>query len=184
MPIKIEDAVIPRGAFMRSCAALITVGAVAVSCAGAPVRKDPAATAIAAEQVHCGNGFEEDQRIFAPDLVTGVSPVMRKYHVGRSAGEVLAGAALAIRAQPGLTSEWITRNLICHQAHRLLSHVDEPQDDAYWLSGSWLEFAVRSRGDLFFVEIHAADQDAAKAVLARTRTFVANRGVAPGHSAL
>jgi hypothetical protein len=57
-------------------------------------------------------------------------------------------------------------------------------DDAYWLAGSWLEFAVRPRGDLFLVDIQADDQEAANAVLARTRAFVAHRGGAPGNAAL
>lgn len=184
MQIKVKEPSIPRIALIRSCAALIAVSAGAVSCAGAPVRKDVTTTAAASEQAHCGKGLEEDPRIFAPDVVTGVSPIMRSLRVGKSERQELAGAELGIRAQPGLTSEWITRNLICHQARRLLGHAKELHDDAYWLSGSWLEFAVRSQGDVFFVEIHAEDQEAANAVLARSRAFVANHGVAPGQAAL
>ena len=98
-------------------------------------------------------------------------------------GEVTQGSKIAIPAQPGLTTAWITRNLICHQAHHLLRRAADSQD-AYWLPGAWLEFDVHSRGDLFLVDIYAADPEAANAVLTRSRAFVANRGAAPGAAAL
>jgi len=170
-------------AVTRSGAMMIFAGAAMAGCAGGPVRKDPIATAAATEQAHCGKGFAEDPRIFAPDLVTGVIPVMRSYRLGKSEREVLAGAEIAIPAQPGLTSEWITRSLICHQAEHLLGHAAQAPD-AYWLAGSWLEFGVHSRGDLFLVDIYAADPDAANAVLARSRALVAHDRDAAGHAAL
>jgi len=168
---------------MRCCGVVIAAGATAVSCAGAPLHKDPVASAAAAEEAHCSKGLADEPRLFAPDLVTGVSPVMRSYRMGKAEREVLAGVELAIPAQPGLTSEWITRNLICHQAQHLLGHAGESQD-AYWLPGTWLEFGVHSRGDLFLVDIYAADPASADAILTRTRAFVAHRGAAPGAAAL
>ena len=179
MQIKSKASFVSSGAVTRSCVAI----AVGAGCAGAPVRKDPVATAAATEQTHCGHGLAEDPRIFAPGLVTGIAPVMRSQRLGKSEREVLVGVEIAIPAQPGLTSEWITRNLICHQASHLLGHAAASQD-AYWLPGTWLEFGVQSRGDLFLVDIYAADPDSANAILTRTRAFVAHGGIAPGHAAL
>lgn len=182
MQIKAKDSFVSSGAVTRSCVVVIAAGA-AVACAGAPVRNDPVAAAAATEQAHCGQGLAEDPRIFAPDVVAGVAPVMRSHRMGKSEPEVLAGVEIAIPAQPGLTTAWITRNLICHQAHQLLRQAADSQD-AYWLPGAWLEFDVHSRGDVFLVDIYAADPDSANAVLTRSRAFVANRGAAIGPAAL
>jgi len=182
--IKLEGSNTPDDAVIRSCITLLLAGTCVASCGGAAVRRDPATTAAIAERTHCNGSAQDDPRIFTPDVAIGVAPVMKDQRLGKVDRQVLAGAELAIRAQPGLTSEWLDRSLICHQAHRVLGQVTAPEDDAYWLSGRWLDFAVRSRGDVFFVDIYAEDPEAANAVLERARAFVAHRGAAAGQSSL
>lgn len=180
MQIHLRDFIVRTGVCTKTG---VVLAAAVAACASAPVRRDPQVTAAADERAHCGPGLAEDPRIFAPDRVTGGAPVVRSYRFGKSEREVLAGSEIAIAAQPGLTSAWITRNLLCHQAHRLLAEAAPASDDAYWLPGHVLEFGVEARGDVFLVSIYADDPEAARAVLARAQAFVARHGgagAAPG----
>ena len=178
MQLNFKDSIISNRGVAAACL-VVAVGAGATACATAPVRPDPVATATAAEQAHCDKPLAEDPRIFSPEVVTSVSPLTRSYPFGKSERTVLAGSQIVIPAQPGWTAEWITRNLICHQADLLLGRASAPHDDAYWLPGRWLEFGVRSRGDAFVVEIDAPDPESANAVLARSRALLAHRVAAP-----
>jgi len=159
---------------------VVVVGAGAVACATAPVRPDPVATAAAAAaRAHCDKALVEDPRMFSPEVVSSVAPATRSYPFGKSERTVVVGAEIALPAQPGWTREWLTRNLICHQAHLLLGRASAPQDDAYWLPGRWLEFGVQSRGDAFVVEIDAPDPESADVVLTRSRALVSHRVATP-----
>ena len=84
-----------------------------------------------------------------------------------------AGATVAVRALPGLTSEWLQRIVDCHLARNAaLGHVVPEMPDCP-LVPRGVEARVRPAGNGFAVDIRADDPDSAREILDRARRLIA-----------
>lgn len=92
--------------------------------------------------------------------VTKVTPLMVEEYVGR--GSVLRGANMFVRAQPGLTAEWLERQMKLHLASMRSAEMrDCPLDMAK------LRVRVESGGAGFWIRLIAPNTQAGKEVLRR-----------------
>jgi hypothetical protein len=80
-----------------------------------------------------------------------------------------SGARILLRAQPGITAEWLQQVAECHLAH---VGAPSPGRPASPLDVKGASVAVRSAGDGFAVEITSTDRKAAKEILARAQALV------------
>ena len=55
----------------------------------------------------------------------------------------LRGAKLTVAALPGLTAEWLDRELECHSAHITLGRTASTPEDPFWLPDSTVDIDVR-----------------------------------------
>jgi hypothetical protein len=83
------------------------------------------------------------------------------------------GARIIVRAQPGMTAEWLQRVADCHTAQVMAS-------DPAALSGSPLDvrgarIIVQSTGDGFSVDVTSGDPRVGREILARARTLAPPR---------
>jgi hypothetical protein len=79
----------------------------------------------------------------------------------------LAGATLYLRAEPGVTAEWLERVLACHLSHRIPC----PDGDRCPLEVGPLRVDARSAGPTFVVDVRARDPEAARETLRRARAL-------------
>jgi hypothetical protein len=80
-----------------------------------------------------------------------------------------AGARILLRAQPGMTVEWLQQVAECHLAR---VGAASARVAASPLDVKGASVAVHSAGDGFAVEITSADRKAAKEILARAQALV------------
>ena len=82
-----------------------------------------------------------------------------------------AGAAVYLRATPGLTSEWLGRVLACHIAHHAVvgDHVPDATSPLYVEDA---RIAVSSTGDGFRISITSNDVDAARLIIERANAIL------------
>lgn len=89
---------------------------------------------------------------------------------GRTA-TALKGAILVMRPAPGMTAEWLQRNIECHIARSAaLGHSTEQMSKCpFALNGVSVE--VRSGGDKFLVYVRGGDPKTADEIWQRTQTL-------------
>ena len=100
--------------------------------------------------------------------VTQVASLYITQRVGRGSTERLGGARMFLPAQPGLTAEWIGANIAGHvaSARKHAVSYDCPLD----VPGATA--TVTSAGTGFWVNISAAEPEAANEILNRARRIV------------
>lgn len=164
---------------MRHRPASVTALAIAFAIASAegcvsPVRS-PADQADFMVRTRCGP--EVNDTALAPILdgqaVKGVEPLYATIEASKSGGEAhLRGALLTVSALPGVTAEWLDRELECHSASAVLGQVKATPDDPFWLPDSTVDIDVRPAKDGFLVGVAGYSSADARQILARSQSFV------------
>jgi hypothetical protein len=97
---------------------------------------------------------------FAQHVVARVQPQRGAFRFGQGTYETLVGARVYVPAEPGLTQEWLHRELL-ERAGNPRPGTDCPLD----VRG--IQLAVESAGPGFWVQIASADRKTAREVLRR-----------------
>jgi hypothetical protein len=84
----------------------------------------------------------------------------------------LRGAVLAVTALPGVTAEWLDRELECHGARLTLGRGPSSPDDPFWLPGSSVDIDVRPSKDGFIIGVAGYSSADARQILDRAQAFV------------
>jgi len=101
--------------------------------------------------------------------ISSVEPLSERPHPKEFAQ--LSGAAVYLRAAPGLTQEWLSHVLTCHIAHHALVG-DRAPDASSPLFVADARIAVSSTGDGFRIAITTSDVDGAREIIERARALV------------
>jgi hypothetical protein len=126
------------------------------------------------ERTRCGP--EVNDAALAPILsgqaVRGVEPLYATIEGGKSGEEAhLRGAILTVSALPGMTAEWLDRELECHSASVVLGQVKATPDDPFWLPASTVDIDVRPGKDGFVIGVAGYSSADARQILERARSF-------------
>lgn len=159
------------------CWTVTSPSAIASHREAAEKHRAAAAALVAAEQQACA-GIAEDDRAMSPfehsaDLESVEPLVERTYSSKAGTAGRQVGALVTFRAVPGLTAEWLQREIDCHLARNAaLGHVVPEMPDCP-LVPKGVSARVRSAGAGFAVEVRSDDPDTAREVLARAQRLVA-----------
>jgi len=159
---------------MKGLEATIGLGLVL---AGAPML---ASAPVAQAQAPARNGMACSG---VPDVDTNGSPLVNPEDV-RSIQEIRAeapvseaetvvprgGARILLRAQPGMTAEWLQRIAECHSSHVAVANPAMLTSSPLDVKGA--RVTVQSTGDGFAVDITSADYKVAREILARAKAMV------------
>jgi hypothetical protein len=146
---------------MKQIGALAVFTALAAGCA-----HEPPATSAAAEEASACNMVPEAIRVdgpLAPSRVESVA-VVRDHNVFPKGAMVPVGVSVQVRAEPGLTQEWLGRMVACHVAHVVASGQDASQSP---LAVSGADISVKSNGTSFSVVVTSKNSDVAHAIVDR-----------------
>jgi hypothetical protein len=130
---------------------------------------------------------EDDEKNLAPvlsgDAVQGVQPLYTTIEGAKSGvGSELRGVTVTIRPLPGMTAEWLDRELECHSARATLGHGHAAPDDPFFLPTSFVNIEVRSATDGFDAEVVGYSPAEAAAILARANAFAKGKVAAAQQS--
>jgi hypothetical protein len=144
----------------------------AIACG--PAAKSPADQASFVESTRCGPELNDSE--LAPILdgkaVRGVGPLYSNVEADKSGQQAqLRGALLTISALPGVTAEWLDRELECHSARLTLGRVTSTAEDPFWLPGSTVDIDVRPAKDGFVVGVAGYSAADARQVFDRAQAF-------------
>ncbi|MCL2448253.1 MAG: hypothetical protein FWD17_04850 [Polyangiaceae bacterium] len=137
----------------------------------------PEATMLAAQRLRadeasaCAEVPVEDRDLgplASRSRIAGVEDLSEHVHPKELAQPV--GAAIVVRATPGLTAEWLGRLISCHMAHHAVVG-NGIADAASPLFVSDARIAVSSTGDGFRISITANDVDAARQIIERAHAM-------------
>jgi len=123
-------------------------------------------------------GIDEEDRDISPfyhrEDISSVKPLdVQGTGTGKQRTVKTMGASIVFRAVPGLTAEWLQREMDCHMA-RAASMGHSMSEMSYcpaMLKG--VTAKVSSTGDGFAVEVSSEDSETAKEVLRRAQALVA-----------
>jgi hypothetical protein len=152
--------------------AAVLSAALAAGC-GEPA-KGPADQAAFTDRTRCGP--EVTDSAIAPILdgkaVQQVEPLYSTFDSDKS-GETskLRGAKITINALPGVTAEWLDRELECHNARVTLGQTQPTPNDPFWISGAMLDIDVRPAKDGFVIGVAAFSPADAKQILDLAQAF-------------
>lgn len=106
-----------------------------------------------------------------------VAEVRRLYaNVSGPAQDVqLRGATVVVRALPGMTAEWLARQLKCHSAQETLAQNGDEHPDPFFLPDTPVAIAVRPMGSVFAVDISVFPPKAAMRILDRASDWLSSR---------
>jgi hypothetical protein len=140
--------------------------------AGSQRRATPASLA-EAESRACA-GIPEDARNKGPfehaERITSIDPfVVEEYPRTTPPIERVAGAVVTMRAEPGLTAEWLQRVVDCNLAHSASSGYSAAEMPNSPLGLEGVKAEVRSTGDGFAVEIQSKERKVSREILARAQ---------------
>jgi hypothetical protein len=136
--------------------------------------KSPIDQAQFMERTRCGPDVNDAS--LAPVLdgqaVNEVGPLYATIETGK-AGEQshLRGALITISALPGVTAEWLDRELECHSASVALGLIKATAEDPFWLPGSTVDIDVRPAKDGFLVGVAGYSPTDARQILERAQAF-------------
>ncbi len=178
--------------------ALLMVASSAFAAGCEPAAKSPADEAAFMESTRCGPEVNEAAlaAVLEGQALQGVGPLYstieapslneRSDELGAqrvgpvySAAEAnslgdqarLRGALLTVSALPGVTAEWLDRELECHGARVVLGRVKPLSDDPFWLPGSKVDIDVRPVKDGFVIGVAGFSSTDARQILDRARAF-------------
>lgn len=127
------------------------------------------------ERTRCGP--EVNESALAPVLdgqsVKEVGPLYATIEGGSKSGEQarLRGALITVNALPGVTAEWLDRELECHAASLALGQAKSTPDDPFWLPGSAVDIDVRPAKDGFLIGVAGFSSADARQILDRAQAF-------------
>jgi hypothetical protein len=155
-------------------AALVTVLSAALAIGCEPVARSPADQAAFIESTRCGPEVTESDLapVLGGQAVQGVGPLYSSVEFGKSGEQSqLRGAVLTVNALPGVTAEWLDRELECHSARLTLGQSKSTPDDPFWLPGSSLDIDVRPAKDGFIIGVAGFSAADAHQILNRAQAF-------------
>lgn len=150
---------------------LVTVGA----CAPAATRAAQTAADREAQVERTRCGGHDDEKSLAPvfrgEAVQNIEALYRRDDGSPAARSAVRGAAITVRALPGMTEESLGRALQCHSARATLGDSRGAWDDPFFLPGSFVGIDVHAAGYGFEVEVAGASSDEGYAILTRAQAF-------------
>jgi len=158
---------------MKAAALLMTLSATFVG-GCQPAARSPADQAAFIESTRCGPEVNDSDLapVLGGQAVQGVGPLYSTIEANKSGGQSqLRGALLTVNALPGVTAEWLDRELECHGARLALGRVTSTPDDPFWLPGSSVDIDVRPTKDGFLVGIAGYSSTDAHKILDRAQAF-------------
>jgi hypothetical protein len=152
----------------------------AVFAAGcAPPARSPVDQAAFIERTRCGPEVKDSDLapVLGGQAVQDVGPLYSSVEVGKSGEQSqLRGAVLTISALPGVTAEWLDRELECHGARLALGQVKSSPADPFWLPGSTVDIDVRPAKDGFIIAVAGYSTADAHQILDRAQAFAKAKG--------
>jgi hypothetical protein len=118
-------------------------------------------------------GLSDEDRDSSPFAhgadIQSVSRFREDKMLGRNKTTRDAGATIVFRATPGLTAEWLQRDIDCHLQRNSAVGNDMPEMAYCPLVPRGAQATVRSVGDGFAVDVHADDTKAAAEIWRRAQ---------------
>lgn len=151
-----------------------TFGWVAVAGGCQPPARGPADQAAFIDSTRCGPEVNDGDLapVLSGEAVQGVGPLYSTVESNKSGEESrLRGAVITVGAVPGVTAEWLDRELECHGARLALGRTTSTPDDPFWLPGSFVDIDVRPAKDGFVVGVAGFSSADARQILDRARAF-------------
>ncbi|HXX68425.1 MAG TPA: hypothetical protein VEK07_14645 [Polyangiaceae bacterium] len=173
---------ISTGYRVSGAVATLPILAAVVGCAtSSPAAKTAADSAhvVAANRCADVEGDSNLNAVLSGEAVDYVKPLYANLSDPRGSQESqLRGATVMVRALPGMTAEWLDRQLKCHSATETLGQSEAPSTDPFFLPGTPVTIAVRPLGSAFAVDISAFPPKAAHRILNRANDWLASRAAA------
>lgn len=111
---------------------------------------------------------------YAPGSVYAAEPIkQRMFHARALQPTRTVGAKLYVRAQPGVTQEYMERRLSCHAATGVAVHGNDPLHPS---RGSVADVDVKSAGGGFAVHVVGSDSEAGREIWNRARSMSSGAG--------
>ena len=111
---------------------------------------------------------------YGPGNAYSATPVKKKFHIARAAQpERTVGATIYVRAQPGLTSEYLQRTLACHAVN---GKPMNPNDPLHLDNGNLAELSVQSAGNSLAVRVTGEGSDVGREIWQRAQAFTSDGG--------
>jgi hypothetical protein len=165
--------------FARSAArAMILPAVLAVGCE--PAAKSPVDQATFMESTRCGPEVNDGDLapVLSGQAIQGVGPLYSTVEAAKSGKESqLRGVIVMVNALPGVSAEWLDRELECHGARLTLGGVQSSPYDPFWLPGSTVDVDVRPAKDGFAVGIAGYSSADARRIFERAQAFAKAKGV-------
>jgi hypothetical protein len=138
-----------------------------------------ASTALRDTEARACAGIDPDDRDISPfdrvEDIASVSPLTEETGTVKTPRPRTAGAVVIFRAVPGLTAEWLQREVDCHLARNAsLGHVAEAMPNCP-LVPKGASAKVESTGSGFKVTVRSDDDASAKEILERATRLKTNR---------
>jgi hypothetical protein len=123
------------------------------------------------ESQACAGMAERDRDLSAFFRREDIESFSALYEPSSRTTTALKGSILVMRPAPGVTAEWLQRNIECHIARSAtLGHgADQMSKCPFALNGINVE--VRSGGDKFLVYVRSANLETAREIWRRTQTL-------------
>jgi hypothetical protein len=157
---------------------LVVSAAFAIGCE--PAARSPVDQAAFMESTRCGPEVNDGDLtpVLGGQAIQGVGPLYSTVE-GTKAGEEsrLRGAIVKVNALPGVSAEWLDRELECHSARLTLGRVQSSPDDPFWLPGSIVDVDVRPAKDGFAVGIAGYSPTDARRIFERAQAFAKAKAV-------
>lgn len=173
-------AAISRGCRVSGAVATLPILVATAGCASwAPVKPAvDSAHVVAANRCADVESDSNLNAVLSGEAVAAVKPLYANLSDVRAAeGSELRGATVIVRALPGMTAEWLDRQLKCHSATETLGQ-GEAYGDPFFLPDTQVSIVVRSLNGAFAVDISAFPPKAAHRILSRANDWLAGRGAA------
>jgi hypothetical protein len=126
------------------------------------------------ESTRCGPEVNDTglAPVLSGQAVQGVGPLYSSVEFGKSGEQTqLRGAVLMVNALPGVTAEWLDRELECHGARLTLGRAQSSPEDPFWLPGSSVDIDVRPAKDGFVIGVAGYSSADAHQILDRAQAF-------------
>jgi len=136
-----------------------------------------AAGALAQAESTACSGIDPADRDVSPfyhrDDITSVTPLERTVRQGKQSTGIPSGAAIAFRAVPMLTTEWLQHEVNCHLARAAAVGFEMPEMSYCPLMLKGVKADVSSVGDKFVVQVVSDDAETAKEIQKRAQALMA-----------
>jgi hypothetical protein len=120
-----------------------------------------ASSALAAAEAQACAGIPEEDRDVSPfyhrEDIESVSPLVDEFKSGKGVVKKEIGATVVFRAVPGLTAEWLQRDVDCHLARSAAMGHEMPEMSYCPLVPKGAKAKVASAGNGFAVNVSADD---------------------------